>query len=241
MAPVSTTTDPRSRLKDAQRALVLEAILDGAESAFASDGYDNAKVQDIAAEAGVSLAKLYTTFPGKWDLYRAVHKRRLDVLMSDITQALRDAGDIAPLDQLLLAHGLHTRFHMEHVQYLRMHLQDRIVWSSSEGLRCEEQQVAWEAGLRMMIRSLKRGRKEGSIVDEDPELLARSALALQQVQLALWVDQGMKHDVQKVVGTLQRQLLRMLCPADRFAAELVRLEAAPGGALYLDAASGASP
>lgn len=230
---MSTITDPRARLRDAQKALIQEAILDGAEAAFASDGYDNAKVQAIAAEAGVSLAKLYTTFPGKWDLYRAVHKRRLDVLMREITQALRQAGDIAPLDQLLLAHGLHTRFHMEHVEYLRMHLQDRIVWSSAEGLRCEEQQAAWEAGLRMMVRSLKRGRKDGSIVDEDPELLARNALAMQQVQLAMWMDRGMKEDIEGVVGTLQRQLLRLLCPAQHFNAELMRLEAAPGGALYL--------
>ncbi len=221
---MSTSTDPRSRLKDAQKALILEAILDGAEAAFASDGYDSAKVQTIAAAAGVSLAKLYATFPGKWDLYRAVHKRRLDELMAEITQALRDAGDASPTDQLLLAHGLHARFHMEHVSYLRMHLQDRIVWSSAEGLRCEEQQEAWAAGLRMMIRSLKRGRKEGSIVDEEPELLARGALALQQVQLALWVDHGMKESIDRVIGTLQRQLLRLLCPADRFRAELERLE-----------------
>lgn len=236
---MSTASDARTRLKDAQRALVHEAILDGAEEVFGTEGYDNAKVQSIAAAVGVSLARLYAAFPGKWDIYRAVHARRLDALMLEITSALRAAGDATPVQQLLTAHSLHMKFHMEHVSYLQMHLQDRMAWSSSEGLRCEEQQKAWAAGLKMMVAALERGRVEGSIVDEDPELLARSALALQQVQLALWVDRGRKAPIDEVIRTAQRQLLRLVCPAEQFAGQLARLERSQGTFSGVENAEGA--
>ena len=214
--------DPRARLKDAKKALYAEVILDVAEAVFADVGYDDAKMQAVAKQGRTSLAKLYEVFPSKADLYRALHRRRLEVLMRDIAAAVHGC-DEEPLLQILRAHTAHIIFHMENKNYLRMHLRDRIAWSSPEGLRCEEQVKAWKRGLRMMVTAIDLGVGEGTIVDEDAELLARSAMSLHQVALGLWVDRGMKQSVEQVSEAVQRQVLRLLCPADQFEGQERRL------------------
>ena len=61
----------KDRIRDARQAMYRDHILDAAEEVFAENGYEAAKVQSVAAQAGVSLATLYGVFETKWDLYRA--------------------------------------------------------------------------------------------------------------------------------------------------------------------------
>src|SRR5438105_4115295 len=64
---------PQARkLRDAKDALYREHIVEVAERTFAEQGFVATRMQDIAAAAGVSLAKLYQFYPGKDELYRGV-------------------------------------------------------------------------------------------------------------------------------------------------------------------------
>jgi len=51
-----------------------DQVLDGARTIFLRDGYEGASVDDIAAEAGVSKATLYSYFPDKRVLFVEVAK-----------------------------------------------------------------------------------------------------------------------------------------------------------------------
>ena len=51
-----------------------DQVLDGARTVFLRDGYEGASVDDIAAEAGVSKATLYSYFPDKRVLFVEVAK-----------------------------------------------------------------------------------------------------------------------------------------------------------------------
>ncbi len=66
--------EPRWRRRSAARP---GEIADAALAEFAARGYAAARVADIAAAAGVSKATLFTYFPTKADLLRAVVERRL--------------------------------------------------------------------------------------------------------------------------------------------------------------------
>src|SRR5262245_29700535 len=64
---------PQARkLRDAKEALYHEHIVEVAERTFAAQGFEATRMQDIAAAAGVSLAKLYQFYPSKDKLYRGV-------------------------------------------------------------------------------------------------------------------------------------------------------------------------
>jgi len=74
---MKTTT--RKRLSAAERR---KKILSAAVSGFASDGYDNAKMDEIAIRAGISKPVLYDHFPSKEDLYLNVLQSIRDGLIA---------------------------------------------------------------------------------------------------------------------------------------------------------------
>ncbi len=55
-------------------------IIDAAEDVFASVGYKNAKMEDIAANAGITKVTLYSYFQSKENLYLAITYRALNRL-----------------------------------------------------------------------------------------------------------------------------------------------------------------
>ncbi|MFN6952171.1 MAG: TetR/AcrR family transcriptional regulator [Albidovulum sp.] len=58
-----------------KRGRKFEQVLEGARTVFLRDGFEGASVDDIAAEAGVSKATLYSYFPDKRVLFIEVAKQ----------------------------------------------------------------------------------------------------------------------------------------------------------------------
>ena len=65
-------TAAASRLEDARARMYQDLIFESAETVFGEHGFENATMQQIASEAGVSLKTVYGSFPGKQDLYEAI-------------------------------------------------------------------------------------------------------------------------------------------------------------------------
>jgi AcrR family transcriptional regulator len=64
---------PRENARRAREGLYRRLILEAAERSFAEKGFDAARIEEIAAESGLSLGTLYSVFAGKPDVMRAVH------------------------------------------------------------------------------------------------------------------------------------------------------------------------
>jgi AcrR family transcriptional regulator len=206
---------PRKRLQEAKRALYREAILDAAEREFAAHGYEQAKVTAIAKGAGVSLATLYGTFPKKHDVYRALQKDRLEQLMREVGAQVLAAKD--PFERLRGGIEGYLRFHMEHPDYLRGQLREGVPWGTTDQLRTPEQTQAWEAGRVMMMTAFEAGMNEGWFVRDDPELCARTATAMSQVRLSLWIDREMDQSVDEVTEAAMLQMLRTFARPEKLA------------------------
>jgi TetR/AcrR family transcriptional regulator len=69
-----------------------ERILDAASAIFAAHGFSGARVDEIAARAGVNKAMLYYHVGGKDALYTAVLHRNFDAVDRAIATALATAG-----------------------------------------------------------------------------------------------------------------------------------------------------
>ncbi len=63
---------PKQKRKEQQRKIRRDLIVDVAEHAFIESGFDDAKVDQIAEEAGYTKATLYNYFESKDDLFAAV-------------------------------------------------------------------------------------------------------------------------------------------------------------------------
>lgn len=71
-------TAPKPSLRDRQRELTRQSILEAALEAFADKGYSSVTVDDIVSRAGVSRATFYLHFDSKAAVLRAMRDRRLE-------------------------------------------------------------------------------------------------------------------------------------------------------------------
>jgi AcrR family transcriptional regulator len=211
MSAVKSRRAAKAKIQSARQAVYREHILDAAERVFADSGYEEAKVVAMATAAGVSLATVYRSFEAKWDIYRAVHARRTGAMLAYLTERIdRHAG---PLELLLAGTAGYIEFHMQHPHYLRMHLRGGHVWSSPAAHQSPEQIKAWNQGLVMLVSAFEAAVRAGLCVDERPDLMARTMVAMHQVRLGDWVDRGMKESVADVTRAVHRELVRAFCTA----------------------------
>lgn len=205
----ASTATAQESLRDKKRELYRGAALDAAERVFGEVGYEATKVQRIAAEAGVSLTTLYSVLPSKWEIYRAVNRRRLSEVMS-LAQGIFQK-DASSLDTLIAGTRMQLAFFMDHRDFTKMQLKEVTAWSTIELLRSPEQIEALGAGLELSAGLFRQCITDGYLIDDDPELMARMLIASQQVRLAMWMDRGCKEDPDCIVEGALRHLLRSYC------------------------------
>ncbi len=218
MSTTAATTKAQESLRDRKRELYREAILDAAERVFGEVGYEATKVQRVAAEAGVSLTTLYSVVESKWEIYRAVHRRRLGEVMGLAKGVLQK--DMSSLDILIAGTRLQLAFFMKRRDFTKMQLKEVTAWSTIELLRSPEQVEALGLGLDLMASLLRQCIEDGYLIDDDPELMARMMIATQQVRLAMWMDRGCIEDPDRVTDAALRHLLRSFCKTEHLASAL---------------------
>ena len=218
MSTAETTVKAQESLKDKKRELYREAILDAAERVFGDVGYEATKVQRVAAEAGVSLTTLYSVFESKWEIYRAVNRRRLSEVMALAQRVIQE--DAPSIEMLIAGTRMQLAFFMKRRDFLRMQLKEVTAWSTIELLRSPEQIEALGAGLQLFADLLRRCIEDGYLIDDDPELMSRIVIASQQVRLAMWMDRGAKEDPERVADAAIRHMLRSYCRPERLASVL---------------------
>lgn len=198
--------EARAELRRARRDVSLQHLVRGAERVFAERGYDAARMQDVARESGLALATVYDLVASKEDLYAEIYRSRGSALLGKAAGALGQAR--TALDLLLLGIAAYVGFLCEHPDYLRIQLGERQPWALLPRFHAEEQQRLWQQGLDLTISSFRAAIAEGSIIPEDPEVLARLMIAAHQVYLGRWVEQGMSEPVCDLIARMQRHVLR---------------------------------
>ncbi len=103
-----------ARLRERLKEETSRAILAAAEEVFAKDGLQ-ARMERIAAEAGVAVGTLYNHFEDRAALVRSLVKSRREDLLSRVDEALAALGDDAPVETRLHAFfaavEVHARAH----------------------------------------------------------------------------------------------------------------------------------
>jgi AcrR family transcriptional regulator len=229
-------SDPRKRIREAKTAMYSEVILEAAEQVFGEHGFEAARVQDIARAAGVSLSTLYGVFPGKSELFAAIHEKRGAELME---MSARLAGRSEGVLELLLAGiAAYFDFHIRRPDYLRMNVSEGQAWPTGSQLRSREQAEAWSWGFDMLTRAFEQGISEGIFTDDDPpDLMARTLLATHVVRLADWVNRDACEPPELMIRRVQRQFVRTFCTPEVAPTMLERLSEGPGFATAAGAAS----
>lgn len=204
---------PRAKtLQDAKDALYKEHIMEIAEGIFADQGFNNAKMQDIASAAGISLGRLYLSYPSKSELYRGLLIARDAQMLNQVLEKGQESLQVpTSIEQVLWFNETHLHFLLQHPNYLRMQLQEGHAWYHQAAQPTPEEQVMWDRGLMMLKQLFTLGISQGLFSPAPAEHQARMLLALQQTRLANWVMDGMKASHASVVLGIQADFIRLFC------------------------------
>jgi len=204
---------PRAKtLQDAKDALYKEHIMEVAERIFAEQGFNNAKMQDIASEAGISLGRLYLSYPGKSDLHRSLLIARDSQMLNAVLAKGQDSLQApSTIEEVLFYNETHLHFLLQHPNYLRMQLQEGHAWYHQSAQPTREEQVMWDRGLLVLKTLFTWGISQGFFSPAPAEHQGRMLLSLQQTRLANWVMDGMKASHESVVLGIQADFIRLFC------------------------------
>jgi len=197
----------RERVREARRQMYRQLITDAAEAVFADRGFGDAKMSDVAREAGVSLKTLYANFGGKVDLYRAIQQVRHEEVMK-LTEAVADGP---ALDVMMRRVVVGVEYLLDHPNFLRFNLREGNAWAVVSDPVVGDDVGHWMQVVRLEEEILQRGIDEGVFVDERPELMSKMIRALYQVQLADWVERKRRGDREELIALIQRYIKRLLC------------------------------
>jgi AcrR family transcriptional regulator len=201
----------RKLVQEERKSVYRRAISEAAERVFAAKGADGSRMREIAAEAGISLGTLYGVIDGKESLFFGIHRIRMREFLGCIRNA-RDAHDDTLTSHLAVLR-LGALYFLERPDFLRMCCRDGYGWASRFPASTSGNDL-WNEGASIPRDLFARGIAEGIYVDDDPELMVRRMLALKQVELTHWVDQGMETPYEVVLDRLEDQFIRAFCTRD---------------------------
>lgn len=199
---------PLSRAKQARQSTYQELLLEVAERVFADRGYAGTKMQDIANEAGLALATVYSAVESKEELYASIHRTRGRALLERATSATLTGQQTTAFAALLSGIETYVAYLTEHPTYLRLHLNEGQPWALDPKFICEEQRRQWREGLELTTNVFRAAIAEGSAIGDDPEVMARLLIATHQVMLVCWVQNGMREPRDELVARMQDYVRR---------------------------------
>lgn len=170
---------PRRRDKDARPAELLAAALD----VFRAKGFAATRMDDIAAQAGVSKGTIYLYFPSKQAIFEALVREKLVPNLARIEAALAASGARAPEKIRLVATALARVAEDPRILAL-----PRLVAAEAghfpDLARFYRQEVV-ARGLGLIGGIIAQGMDEGDFRRVEPEAAARLFMA-PLIMTALW-------------------------------------------------------
>ena len=203
--PSGTSGATGTTVAEERAALYRERVLDAAEREFARVGYADARMPDVAREAGLSLATVYKTFSGKAEIWDELQGSRMAGLLEAVAAAT--AGRVG-LDRLLAGVGSTASYLMERPDYLAMSLRVGTAWASAEGVGV--QRTVWSDGLRTIEEGYAAAARTGDVAPLRPAVAAGLVVSALQVWLSDWLRSGRDRPAADVVTELVDHLRRSL-------------------------------
>jgi AcrR family transcriptional regulator len=192
---------PREEARKVRSDLYRRHILEAAEGVFAERGFEAAKLQEISAACGLSMGTIYSIFPSKEDICRALlDERGAELLRLARDAAARDVPAKEALDGLIESY---VDYFVTHPTFLRMHLRLGGSWVLAPGAANGGRLRLWEEIHEHHTAIFRRGIAEGTFLDEEPEFLAKLLSAMDQVLLADWASRGMKASRDRLVTRMK--------------------------------------
>jgi AcrR family transcriptional regulator len=197
----------KKKAREAKEELYRQLVLDAAQRVFAQKGYDDAKIGEVAKESGISLQTLYSVFSGKAAIYQAIYESGDQEMLRRARESAQGVAD--PVASMLAGLRATTLYLVEHPDFLRLRLHGGFAWGTEESAAGRfGRSESWRAAFEMLRSACRRCIEEGRLIARDPGLISRMMIAMQQVELAHWLEAGRVAEASQVADDIERQVER---------------------------------
>ncbi|TVP53711.1 MAG: TetR family transcriptional regulator [Halomonadaceae bacterium] len=166
---------PQSRRAQEKQARY-DAILDAAETVFASQGYERTAMEDIARLAQLSRGLLYVYFRDKAAIQRGIMFRAGESMRQRFTQACREED--SGLQQIAAIGRAYYQFYREQPSYFDALTQAATARMEAGPEEAQQMMCNEEATMALMVAAIERGLVDGSICQERVHHSLQTALYL---------------------------------------------------------------
>lgn len=172
-------------MKGIKKNLKESHIIEAAEQVFAMVGFKNAKMEDIAAKAGITKVTLYSYFQSKENLYMAVTYKALQHLIERYYTTIDKYRDKPGLESVIAILDGFMSFCEENYLFSEALLDyfalvrstsagtddSRLTDAIKESLYYVKLQDMHNLPFKLTVKEIERGKADGSIItDVDPML-----------------------------------------------------------------------
>jgi len=172
-------------MKESKKNIKEQKIILAAEKVFEQVGFTNAKMEDIASEAGITKVTLYSYFQSKENLQLAVTYKALTLLIDRYHETIATHKHKPGLEGSIALIRIFIEFSEENYLYSEALLnyfslirttahgsdQDKITEGIKESIYFKKLQEIQNLPFKLTVGEMNRGRADGSVkTDVDPML-----------------------------------------------------------------------
>jgi len=161
-----------TQLRDKVRGLVRDELLQAAEAVFADEGLQTAKVESIAARAGVSVGTVYNYFADRKALVDAVMESRKQDLVRRLQELEVQTEGRPFLERLELSLDTVLAYFQSQRPYFLLMLQAEGAPTFKQALIGDPCKGPFGAVYQHLEKLMAQGIAEGALREESPRLLA---------------------------------------------------------------------
>ena len=185
--PASTSVSPRENRRASELAQRRTDALAAASAVFATKGYHDAQMTEIAAAAELSRASLYSMFTGKEELYHEVVSTAAAVVRDVVRRQVESLDD--PAQQLLCVIDSLFSCYEENENLLRIYAfaTHGLPFKIREGMGDSVLEI-FVAFTEWVIQIAKRARSAGYLHGLDPEAVGLALVGTVTTTAARWLE-----------------------------------------------------
>ena len=170
-------------MRDSKKSIKENKIIEAAEKVFNAVGFKNAKMEDIAAEAGITKVTLYSYFQSKENLYLAITYRALQTLNNRYYETLDKYKGAPGIDSVIALIETFMSFCEENFLYSETLLdyfsmvrstssgqdKSKLTEATKDSIYYLKLQDIQNLPFKLTAKEIQRGQEDGSILEHiDP-------------------------------------------------------------------------
>jgi len=176
-------------MKDSKKSLKEQKIIEAAESVLERVGFTNAKMEDIAAAAGITKVTLYSYFQSKENLQLAVTHKALQLLIDKYYSCMNENKENSGLESTISIFKLFIEFSEENFLYSEALLsyfelnrstsfganKEKLTEALKESVYFRKIQDIQNLPFTLTVKEIERGKIDGSVREDIDPMLATLA------------------------------------------------------------------